>query len=263
MKIFLDIIRNYTDLVLFLIIWLVILLIYILRQKRQLEQEILKHKQAEDEALSRQSKGRLTSLDVMVSTKNTGEPTATLSDPPGSSPALQSSPPVMSPPPAPAPRPSAPTPAAPPKQPTPAPAPAPTPARAPTPAPAPAPAPPAKSAAKAAEEAALLTQYTSGDGGGVEEMERMLERDPNNLQLLDWLAFMYYSNNDIPKAIQTYSRIIEIEPNNASQHYYLGNCFFKNNQKDKALAEWNTVIALKPNSKYARKAQERIAKLGT
>ena len=246
MKLFLDIIRNHTDIVLFVIIWLVILLIYILRQKRQLEQEILKHKVAEDEALSRQSKGRLTSLDVMVAAKNAPEPTATYSDPPGSSPALQSSPPVMSPPPAPQQRP-APSPAAVPKA---------APAKAPTP-------PPAQSAAQAAEEAALLTQYTSGDGGGVEEMERMLERDPNNLQLLDWLAFMYYSNNDISKAIQTYSRIIEIEPNNASQHYYLGNCFFKNNQKDKALAEWNTVIALKPNSKYARKAQERIAKLGT
>ncbi len=247
MKFFLETIQNYTDLVLFLIIWLVILLIYILRQKRQLEQEILKHKQAEDEALSRQSKGRLTSLDVMVSTKNNPEPTATLSDPPGSGPALQSSPPLASPAPAPAPRPPAPTPTAP------------QPALASKP---PAPASPPPKAAVAAEEAALLTQYTSGDGGGVEEMERMLERDPNNLQLLDWLAFMYYSNNDIPKAIQTYSRIIEIEPNNASQHYYLGNCFFKNNQKDKALAEWNTVIALKPNSKYARKAQERIAKLG-
>ena len=112
------------------------------------------------------------------------------------------------------------------------------------------------------EAQALLTQYTSGDGGGVEEMERMLERDPNNLQLLDWLAFMYYSNNDAMKAIATYQRIIEIEPNNASQHYYLGNCFFKNNEMERALEEWNLVVQLKPSSKYARKAQERMTKLG-
>ena len=229
MNFFLEVIKNYTDLVLFLIIWLVILLIYILRQKRHLEQEILRRREAEDEELSRQSKGRLTSLDVIVSSQGEDEASESHSSGPNlSSPPVKPSPPLNSPPV---------------KQ---------------------------KEQSKSSEapkpeveEAALLTQYTSGDGGGVEEMERMLEQDPNNLQLLDWLAFMYYSNNDIKKAIQTYTRIIEIEPNNASQHYYLGNCFFKNNQKEKALAEWNTVIALKPNSKYARKAQERIAKLGT
>ncbi len=112
------------------------------------------------------------------------------------------------------------------------------------------------------EDAALLTQYAAGDGGGVEEMERMLEQDPDNVQLLDWLAFMYYSNNEIQKAIEVYERIMSIDASNPSQHYYLGNCYYKAGHRDKAVEHWKAVIELKPGSKYARKAEEKIRKIG-
>lgn len=108
---------------------------------------------------------------------------------------------------------------------------------------------------------AVLTQYTSGDGQGVEEMERMLEKDPENLQLLDWLAFMYYSNNETAKAIETYSRIIAIDSSNAGQHYYLANSFYKANRIEEALEAWRLVCTLKPDGKLARKAQKRIDKV--
>ena len=111
------------------------------------------------------------------------------------------------------------------------------------------------------DRSALLTQYTSGDGGGVEEMERMLKVDPDNLQLLDWLAFMYYSNDQVEKAIESYSRIIRLEPGNASQHYYLGNCYCKQGSLDKAREQWEEVQRLKPGSKYAQKAGKRILQL--
>ena len=108
---------------------------------------------------------------------------------------------------------------------------------------------------------AVLTQYTSGDGQGVEEMERMLEKDPQNLQLLDWLAFMYYSNNETEKAIQTYGRIIDLDSSNAGQHYYLANSFYKANRIEEALEAWRKVCELKPDGKLARKAQKRIDKV--
>lgn len=108
---------------------------------------------------------------------------------------------------------------------------------------------------------AVLTQYTSGDGQGVEEMERMLEKDPENLQLLDWLAFMYYSNNETEKAIDTYCRIIALDASNAAQHYYLANSFYKANRIEEALGSWRKVCELKPDGKLARKAQKRIEKV--
>lgn len=109
-----------------------------------------------------------------------------------------------------------------------------------------------------AEEEELLTKYTAGTGEGINEVEKLLEGDPNNVDLLDWLAFMYYSNNNIDKAIETYKRALAIKPDNENQHYYLANSYFKKSMMAESKKEWNEVIRLKPNSKIAKNAQERI-----
>lgn len=104
----------------------------------------------------------------------------------------------------------------------------------------------------------ILTKYTSGTGEGISEVEKLLEGDPNNVELLDWLAFMYYSNEKIDKAIETYRRALSIKSDNENQHYYLANSYFKKGMMTEAKNSWNEVIRLNPNSKIARKAQERI-----
>lgn len=109
-----------------------------------------------------------------------------------------------------------------------------------------------------AEEAELLTKYTAGTGEGINEVEKLLEGDPNNVDLLDWLAFMYYSNNNIDKAIETYKRALGIKADNENQHYYLANSYFKKSMVAEAKKAWNEVIRIKPNSKIAKNAQERI-----
>ena len=114
-----------------------------------------------------------------------------------------------------------------------------------------------------AEEEELLTKYTAGTGEGINEVEKLLEGDPNNVDLLDWLAFMYYSNNNIDKAIDTYKRALAIKPDNENQHYYLANSYFKKGMTAEAKKEWNEVIRLKPNSKIAKNAQERIDYIGS
>lgn len=114
-----------------------------------------------------------------------------------------------------------------------------------------------------AEEEELLTKYTAGTGEGINEVEKLLEGDPNNVDLLDWLAFMYYSNNNIDKAVETYKRALAIKPDNENQHYYLANSYFKKSMMAEAKKEWNEVIRLKPNSKIAKNAQERIDYLGS
>jgi Tfp pilus assembly protein PilF len=108
------------------------------------------------------------------------------------------------------------------------------------------------------EEEELLTKYTAGTGEGISEVEKLLVSDPNNVDLLDWLAFMYYSNNDMDKAVETYKRALAIKPNNENQHYYLANAYYKKGLSAEAQNEWSEVIRLKPNSKIAKNAQERI-----
>lgn len=109
----------------------------------------------------------------------------------------------------------------------------------------------------------VLTDYARGDGQGIEEIEKMLEKDPENLQLLDWLAFLYYSNDQTEKAIDAYTRIISIDPSNPTQHYYLANSFYKANRIDEALSHWQTVLSLDPNGKMAEKAREKLERVGT
>jgi len=161
----------------------------------------------------------------------------------------------------------------------PAPAPASAPAAAPAPAPSPAqeapsaaPAPepqvqqPAPAAAdsapagSAADGSGVLTQYKAGNGQGISEVAAMLEQDPNNLELLDWLAFMYYSNNMLDDALATYNKALTLDPGNVNQLYYLGSTYFKMGDKDKAVECWCKVIELKPDSKIASKAKTKIEK---
>ena len=104
----------------------------------------------------------------------------------------------------------------------------------------------------------ILTKYTSGTGEGINEVEKLLEGDPNNVDLLDWLAFMYYSNANIDKAIETYKRALSIKSDNENQHYYLANSYYKKGMMSEAKKEWSEVIRLNPNSKIAKNAQERI-----
>lgn len=109
---------------------------------------------------------------------------------------------------------------------------------------------------KRAEE--ILTKYTSGSGDGIPEVEKLLEGDPNNVDLLDWLAFMYYSNDNIDKAIETYKKALSIKYDNENQHYYLANSYYKKGMMSEARKEWSEVIRLNPSSKIAKNAQERI-----
>ncbi len=125
---------------------------------------------------------------------------------------------------------------------------------------APAPAAAAPAAAAPPANTGLVTQYQEGTGEGIEEIEQKLQEDPNNPDLLDWLAFMYYSNNQMDRAIEIYQRALNLNYENETQHYYLGNSFYKMNNIDRAIEEWEVVVSLKPDSKIASNAQDRINK---
>lgn len=128
------------------------------------------------------------------------------------------------------------------------------------PAPGPAAAPAAPAAPSQPVNQGLVTQYQEGTGEGIEEIEQKLKEDPNNPDLLDWLAFMYYSNNQMDQAIEIYQRALNLNYENETQHYYLGNSFYKMGNFDRAIEEWEVVVSLKPDSKIAANAQERINK---
>ncbi|MFZ2955898.1 MAG: tetratricopeptide repeat protein [Candidatus Ozemobacteraceae bacterium] len=107
------------------------------------------------------------------------------------------------------------------------------------------------------EREELLTKYTGGNEG-IEDVEKLLLEEPQNVDLLDWLASMYFGNKEFDKAIETFKRALSIRPNNENQHYHLANSLFKKGKYNEAAEEWLEVIRLKPASKIAKNARGRI-----
>lgn len=93
----------------------------------------------------------------------------------------------------------------------------------------------------------------------IERLEALLEDAPENRELLDWLAFAYYSHQMLEKAIETYRRLVEGWPENAGYHYYLGNSLYQVGRVGDARIEWEKVLALDAAGQFRKSVREKIA----
>jgi len=105
-----------------------------------------------------------------------------------------------------------------------------------------------------------LTNFGGDQNLDIDEIERMLQAQPDNKELRDWLAFSLYTNNRFKEAIKHYIILIAQSPANENYHYYLGNCYYRSGLKALAIVEWKKVTQINPDGKLAKKAQERIQK---
>jgi hypothetical protein len=103
-----------------------------------------------------------------------------------------------------------------------------------------------------------LTRYDEGSQQIIDEIQQMLDLDPNNQSLLDWLAFMMYTNERFIDSLDLYRRLLELKQDNPTAHYYSANCYFRMGETDKAILEWRQAQVLSPASKIGRKAAARI-----
>jgi tetratricopeptide (TPR) repeat protein len=103
----------------------------------------------------------------------------------------------------------------------------------------------------------VLTQYSSAPLD-VEELLRMAKANPDNINVLDCLAFKYYTAETLDQALEIYRQISKLDPKNDSAHYYIGNIYYRQKRLVAAMMEWKKVIKLNTDSKMADKAQERI-----
>lgn len=103
----------------------------------------------------------------------------------------------------------------------------------------------------------LLTQYSQAPLD-IEELLRMHEANPDNINVLDCIAFSYYTKDDLDKALEYYKKILAKDPSQSNAHYYVGNVLFRRRQLVAAMMSWKKVVALDGDSKLAKNAQERI-----
>ncbi len=104
-----------------------------------------------------------------------------------------------------------------------------------------------------------VTKYAkASDAGELAKMEELLAKDPESVPLLEWIAFMYYTSDNTPRAVELYERLVRLQGDNEGHHYYLGNLYKKTNQVDRAVRHWRKVIALNPQSRFADTARRLL-----
>ncbi len=104
----------------------------------------------------------------------------------------------------------------------------------------------------------LITDYRKEPMNSVVEVRRMLEDDPDNPDLLDWLAFVYYTNQMWDEAIEVYKKLLLQGFRVPQQRLYLGNVLYKKGLVSAAISEWQKVTEIEPDGSHGKKAKARL-----
>ena len=96
------------------------------------------------------------------------------------------------------------------------------------------------------------------DPNAIEEAEARLVNEPDNLGLIDWLAFMYYTNDHVEKALDCYKDLVERSPDTAEHYFYMGNTYFKISLLPEAIFCWKHLERLNAPRKMIERANASI-----
>lgn len=104
-----------------------------------------------------------------------------------------------------------------------------------------------------------ITNYAkASDPSELAKMEELLEKDPNSIPLLEWIAFMYYTSDNLERAVELYERLVKLQGDNEGHHYYLANLYRKLDKIEQAVEHWRKVLALNPQGKFADKVRRLL-----
>jgi predicted Zn-dependent protease len=85
----------------------------------------------------------------------------------------------------------------------------------------------------------------------IANLEKSLKIDPSNLNTLVLLSQIYLDQNDATKAIPLLEKAVQLQTDSAELSYYLGEAYFKEKQYDKAAAALEKAIKLQPDAQIA------------
>ena len=104
----------------------------------------------------------------------------------------------------------------------------------------------------------LLTVRGDSSSTQIEQLEKMVRNDPENVMLLDWLAFSCYRDEDFAKAISFYERLIKLQAPRDSDLYYLGSANLTLMRVDSAVAWWRRLAHEFPKSKLINRVVKKL-----
>lgn len=110
-----------------------------------------------------------------------------------------------------------------------------------------------------------VTTYGEGSSGSAKEeiaqLQGILERSPENLDVQEWLAFKLYSEGDLLRAERHYKQLIDKAHRIGAQYFYLGNTYYKMGRFAEAVKCWQETVSRLPTDAKAMKARARIEKV--
>ena len=99
-------------------------------------------------------------------------------------------------------------------------------------------------------EAFVLAQQRQQAGSllqAVELYRQILQADPANISVLQYLALAYEALRNLPASAECYRRLAGLEPGRAETHYQLGMALFKQGKPAEAVAAFEKTLQLRPD----------------
>lgn len=98
--------------------------------------------------------------------------------------------------------------------------------------------------------------YSNDTEGGIKTLNILLERKPNNKELLNNIAHALYANKKYKEALDYFTKMVSLDPKDATTLYMAGMTFQKLGQTEKGQKICDQAIRMDPSlSKYREKNQ--------
>ena len=96
--------------------------------------------------------------------------------------------------------------------------------------------------------------YSGDSENGIKTLNIVMERKPNNKELLNNIAHAFYETKKYNEALDYFTKILNLNPNDATTLYMAGLTFQKLGQKEKGVKICDKAISMDPSlSKYRQK----------
>jgi len=98
--------------------------------------------------------------------------------------------------------------------------------------------------------------------GAKEEVEKVLEKDPENQMALNMLATIYFKLKEYRKSLEFWKKLLNENENVPSLHTNLGLCYFKIGEYEKALEHFEKSLELNPTPTVLNYKGLTLSKIG-
>lgn len=107
----------------------------------------------------------------------------------------------------------------------------------------------------------LMSEAPEEDGQQLDQIASLLSQDPDNPDLLEWMAYRLYVRGHLDEAIEAFRDLLARGHRPARQLLYLGKSSFKKGRLEDARNAWRRLVHEYPTVAEARKAERLMARL--